>query len=67
VFEADEVLKRVDKMGDLFAPLLKLKQKLPQLPGLEKEKSETTKNSKGPDITAQAEEKAPLKRKQKKR
>jgi len=67
VFEADEVLKRVDKMGDLFAPLLKLKQKLPKLPGLEKEKSETTKNSKGPDIAAQAEEKAPRKRKQKTR
>jgi len=34
VFEADDVLKRVDKMGDLFEPLLKLKQKLPDLPGL---------------------------------
>ena len=58
VFEADEVLKRVDKMGDLFAPLLKLKQKLPKLPGLEKEKSESTKNSKGINIAAQAEKKA---------
>jgi len=67
VFEADEVLKRVDKMGDLFAPLLKLKQKLPKLPGLEKEKSESTKNSKGPDIAAQAEKKAPPKRKKKTR
>jgi bifunctional non-homologous end joining protein LigD len=28
-FEADEVLKRVEKLGDLFAPVLKLKQKLP--------------------------------------
>ena len=45
VFEADEVLKRVDKMGDLFEPLLKLKQKLPKLPGLEKEKSETSQES----------------------
>jgi len=28
-FLSDEVLKRVEKNGDLFAPLLKLKQKLP--------------------------------------
>jgi bifunctional non-homologous end joining protein LigD len=34
VFEASDVLKRVEKMGDLFEPLLKLKQKLPQLTGL---------------------------------
>ncbi len=31
VFEADQLLKRVEKMGDLFEPVLKLKQKLPQL------------------------------------
>jgi bifunctional non-homologous end joining protein LigD len=30
VFEAGEVLKRVEKMGDLFEPLLTLKQKLPK-------------------------------------
>jgi bifunctional non-homologous end joining protein LigD len=30
-FEADEVLKRVQKLGDLFAPVLTLKQKLPKL------------------------------------
>ncbi len=34
VFEAKDVLARVEKMGDLFAPVLKLKQKLPQLPAL---------------------------------
>jgi bifunctional non-homologous end joining protein LigD len=34
VFEAKDVLARVEKMGDLFEPVLKLKQKLPQLPGL---------------------------------
>jgi bifunctional non-homologous end joining protein LigD len=28
-FEAGDVLKRVEKLGDLFAPVLKLKQKLP--------------------------------------
>ena len=30
VFEAGEVLKRVEKMGDLFEPALTLKQKLPK-------------------------------------
>jgi bifunctional non-homologous end joining protein LigD len=34
VFESKDVLSRVDKMGDLFAPVLTLKQKLPQLAGL---------------------------------
>jgi bifunctional non-homologous end joining protein LigD len=29
VFEADDVLKRVEKHGDLFAPVLELEQKLP--------------------------------------
>jgi hypothetical protein len=33
VFEAAQVLKRVEKMGDLFEPTLKLKQKLPKLAG----------------------------------
>ncbi|HEX8815275.1 MAG TPA: non-homologous end-joining DNA ligase [Terriglobales bacterium] len=31
VFEASDVLARVEKIGDLFEPLLKLKQKLPKL------------------------------------
>ena len=31
VFEADAVLKRVQKLGDLFAPVLVVKQKLPSL------------------------------------
>jgi bifunctional non-homologous end joining protein LigD len=34
VFEAKDVFARVEKMGDLFEPVLKLKQKLPQLAGL---------------------------------
>src|SRR5215469_3903090 len=34
VFESQQTLQRVDEMGDLFAPLLKLKQKLPKLPGI---------------------------------
>ena len=35
VFDFDEVLKRVDARGDLFAPVLKLKQKLPSIKKLE--------------------------------
>jgi bifunctional non-homologous end joining protein LigD len=34
-FEAEEVIKRVEKMGDLFAPVLSLKQKLPAIRSLE--------------------------------
>jgi bifunctional non-homologous end joining protein LigD len=34
VFEAKDVLARVVKMGDLFAPVQTLKQKLPELSGL---------------------------------
>ena len=30
-FETDDVLKRVNKLGDLFEPVLKLKQHLPGL------------------------------------
>jgi len=32
VFNSEAVLKRVEKLGDLFAPVLSLKQKLPKLP-----------------------------------
>ena len=31
VFEAGEVLKRIDEHGDLFAPVLELEQRLPEL------------------------------------
>jgi bifunctional non-homologous end joining protein LigD len=34
VFEAKDVLARVEKMGDLFEPVQTMKQKLPQLSGL---------------------------------
>jgi len=50
VFEADAVLKRVDKMSDLFAPLLTLKQKLPKIAGLEQ-----ADRGSGVEIAAQAE------------
>lgn len=34
VFTSDEVLKRVEKKGDLFHPLLTLKQRVPELRGI---------------------------------
>ena len=34
VFESHHVLERIEKDGDLFAPLLNLRQELPKLPGL---------------------------------
>jgi bifunctional non-homologous end joining protein LigD len=53
VFEASQVLDRVGKMGDLFEPVLKLKQKLPKLAGIAEA---TPVTEKGLDIAAQAEE-----------
>jgi bifunctional non-homologous end joining protein LigD len=51
-FEAGEVLKRVDKLGDLFAPVLELKQKLPKLAGIEEAKADSIRS--GLDLAAQA-------------
>ena len=39
-FEAWQVLDRVEKMGDLFEPVLKLEQKLPKLAGMDDAASE---------------------------
>src|SRR5712671_1165001 len=59
VFEATDVLKRVEKMGDLFEPVLKLKQKLPQLAGLG---VEVKKKEEGIAIAAQAERRTPARK-----
>jgi bifunctional non-homologous end joining protein LigD len=37
VFQAEDVLKRVDRDGDLFAPVLELKQRLPSFSKLEEQ------------------------------
>jgi bifunctional non-homologous end joining protein LigD len=55
VFEASEVLKRVEKNGDLFEPVVKLKQKLPQLSGLAADAKEEKKKESPVSIAAQAE------------
>jgi bifunctional non-homologous end joining protein LigD len=41
VFVSDQTLKRVEEMGDLFEPVLKLKQKLPQVNALQKPEAAT--------------------------
>jgi len=52
VFEAAQVVKRFEKMGDLFGPVLELKQKLPDV----KKAGVVSIAPKGIDIAAQAEE-----------
>ena len=56
VFEAKDVLARVEKSGDLFEPLLKIKQKLPKLPGIEKATADVI--AAGLEMAAQADEPA---------
>src|SRR5438445_802094 len=53
VFEANQVLDRAEKLRDLFEPLLKLKQKLPSLPGVGKGAPEAI--AAGLELAAQAE------------
>ena len=53
VFEADQVLKRVEKIGDLFAPVQTLQQRLPKLPGIEDAHPEAVEQ--GLQIAAQAD------------
>ena len=53
VFEADQVLKRVENMGDLFASVQTLQQRLPKLPGIEDAQPEAVTS--GLQIAAQAD------------
>ncbi len=50
VFEADAVLERAKKYGDLFEPVLKLKQKMPGLEALEVGESTATAKSSTPKV-----------------
>ena len=56
VFEAEQVIKRVEKLGDLFEAVLELKQTLPKFPGMQQgmPKVET-----GLEISAQAASRRP--------
>jgi hypothetical protein len=64
VFEAKDVLARVEKRGDLFEPVLTLKQKLPQLSGLdaasetEDEPSSAVRSEEPPSTKAKTKTKA---------
>ncbi len=60
VFEAGQLLDRVQKMGDLFEPVLTLKQKLPKLAGI----AEAAPRA-GLDLAAQAEDPGTKKAKKK--
>src|SRR6202795_5187309 len=53
VFESQQVLDRVEKMADSFAPLLSLKQKLPNLQGIGEGQAEAVAT--GLQIAAQAQ------------
>jgi bifunctional non-homologous end joining protein LigD len=58
VFEAPQVVARAEKMGDLFEPVLKLKQKLPDVKGLLAGVDEAAAKASEPeriDLAAQAE------------
>ena len=59
VFEASQVLERFEEMGDLHAPVLKLKQKLPDLRGVAAAAGAETATV---DVAAQAEEEEPVRR-----
>jgi len=61
VFESQQTLERVAKMGDLFAPLLSLKQKLPKLAGIGEGEPQVVS-----EIAAQASRKKPVPGKQRK-
>jgi hypothetical protein len=58
VFEAPQVVARAEKMGDLFEPVLNLKQKLPDVKGLLAGVGEAAAKASEPeriDLAAQAE------------
>jgi bifunctional non-homologous end joining protein LigD len=63
VFEAGQVLDRVQKMGDLFEPVLKLKQKLPKPAGIAE--IEPVSPETGLELAAQAENPRKAKRRAK--
>jgi bifunctional non-homologous end joining protein LigD len=61
VFEAGQVLDRVREMGDLFGPLLTLKQRLPKLAGIAETASQVAEE--GLELAAQAENTSKAKKK----
>ena len=60
VFEAPQVVARYEKMGDLFEPVLELKQQLPNLKGVTAAAAEEEPHT--VEIAAQAQEKPKARR-----
>lgn len=60
VFTSDDVLKRVEKMGDLFEPVLNLKQKLPPIEKLE-QLGATPQTAEAPAPAPRVARKSPVK------
>ncbi len=60
VFEGKQTVARMEKMGDLFAPVLELKQRLPDLKGMAASAAEEIEEP--ISITAQADEEKPVRR-----
>jgi bifunctional non-homologous end joining protein LigD len=58
VFESNDVLARVEKMGDLFEPVRSLKQKLPQLEGLGASDGRPDGGEDSNSVTVRAEERS---------
>jgi bifunctional non-homologous end joining protein LigD len=56
VFDAKQVVARFEKMGDLFAPVLELKQRLPDLKGVAASASAVAEGATPISIAAQAED-----------
>jgi bifunctional non-homologous end joining protein LigD len=50
VFTSDQVLQRVEKSGDLFEPVLKLKQKLPSMAALSQGASQSGDSAPAPRV-----------------
>jgi hypothetical protein len=50
VFTSDKVLERAEKSGDLFEPVLKLKQKLPPLTALGQDAAEPAASAHAPKV-----------------
>jgi hypothetical protein len=52
IFDSDDVLSRSQQVGDLFAPVLKLRQKLPAVEELRKLPADSATVSSGPALRA---------------
>jgi bifunctional non-homologous end joining protein LigD len=67
VFEAPKVIERFEKMGDLHAPVLELKQKLPDVraaagqPAAQREKIELAAQAEEPEVPAEPKSAPPRK------